>query len=370
MNPATTNPGDLRSLVQQLKGKGALLSSRKVTAGFDGFIDTIIKIIRQKEGDSVSHFNTLGEFGKYVSDHSTSSFSLEAEEVNIKIGGNMPIMANAMGTLGIAVNCVGAFGYPQTHHAFDSLSPNCRRFSFADPGTSNAYEFNNGKMMVGNMAQLNSLGWEDVKERIGLETLKNIFRESDLLCLVNWSEIDISAKIWKGVLAEIMPSYSKPDQQLFIDLSDCSKRDDRSVLDMIGQINQFSKFTKVTLGLNKNESKKIGNVLGIKTTDDLSANARKLFEKSGIDCLLVHSNQEALGITKDNISVQKCFFTQQPGSSTAAGDHFNAGFTAGRLLGLDLTSCLLLGHGVSGYYVRSASSPALNELITFLNEMS
>lgn len=369
MNTSRTNHTDLISLAQQLAEKRKLLSSRSVAAGFDGFIDTIVKIIRQKSDDGVVHFRTIDEFGRYVSEHSAGSFSLELEEVNIKIGGNMPIMANALGSLGVAVNCIGAFGYPRHHPVFDSLSSNCKRYSFADPGTSTAYEFSNGKMMIGNMAQLNHLGWKELKERIGLHILQQIFRESDLMCMVNWSEIDASHEVWSGVINEILPSYSKPDQQIFLDLSDCSKRDDRAILAMIDQIKQFARFAKVTLGLNSNEAKKIGCILGVTSNDSIEA-AQKLFDKLNISCLIIHSNQQAMGIVKNEVCLQESFFVANPVISTGAGDHFNAGFNTGKLLGFDLSACLILGHAVSGYYVRSGNSPVVEELVALLRKMS
>jgi sugar/nucleoside kinase (ribokinase family) len=88
-----------------------------------------------------------------------------------------------------------------------------------------------------------------------------------------------------------------------------------------------------------------------------------------IDCLLVHSNREALAITKNDLIAVESFFVPTPAISTGAGDHFNAGYNAGKLLGLDLKSCLLLGHGVSGHYVRFANSPSLAHVIAFLDEI-
>jgi sugar/nucleoside kinase (ribokinase family) len=59
-------------------------------------------------------------------------------------------------------------------------------------------------------------------------------------------------------------------------------------------------------------------------------------------------------------------FVEQPLISTGAGDHFNAGFVTGQLLGLTPESCLALGVSTSGHYVRTAESPSLATLETFL----
>ena len=52
--------------------------------------------------------------------------------------------------------------------------------------------------------------------------------------------------------------------------------------------------------------------------------------------------------------------------STGAGDHFNAGFCLGRILGFDLEESLCTGVASSGYYVRTAQSATARQLSEFL----
>ena len=61
-------------------------------------------------------------------------------------------------------------------------------------------------------------------------------------------------------------------------------------------------------------------------------------------------------------------YVGKPLISTGAGDHFNAGYNLGRLLGGTLEQCLQLGVGTSGFYVRSAKSPSLAGMRDFLGE--
>ena len=53
-----------------------------------------------------------------------------------------------------------------------------------------------------------------------------------------------------------------------------------------------------------------------------------------------------------------------------AGDHFNSGFCLGKLLGLDDLDALLTGVTTSGYYVRTARSPGVPELVATLRDPS
>jgi hypothetical protein len=182
--------------------------TKKITAGFDGFIDSIVKIIRNKQKDKPSSlFKKIGEFGVYISEKKGASFSLELEEVSLKLGGHIPNLANALGQLGVTVNCVGALGYPNIHAIFKTLPPGCHPYSFAEPGTATAYEFTDGKIMLAQMGELNRTGWGKIKGTIGIDTLVHLYKESDLVCLVNWSEIDASSDIWIGLLKDVFPQY-------------------------------------------------------------------------------------------------------------------------------------------------------------------
>ena len=346
------------------------LKTKKATAGFDGFIDTLVKIIKSKQPKQPpSLFNRIREFGDYIVEKSASSFSLEAEEVSIKLGGNMPIMANAMATLGVSVNCVGALGYPQPHPVFKNLSSNCKLYSFTEPGTCTAFEFDDGKIMLGQMDKLNAFGWDKVKHIIGIETLIDLYRESDLFCMVNWSEIDASGEIWKGVLKDVLPSYARNNvkQIAFFDLSDCSKRSRESIQDVLDLLNEFARYTKVILSLNKNEAGIVYEVFNKKTADrDLAYVGQEIFKKMQIDTLVLHSSKEAIAVNREGAVASNSFFIAKPVISTGAGDHFNAGFAVAQLLALSMESSLIFANAVSGLYVKTGITPQVSDISDFL----
>ena len=364
-------PADKKaSLINAINSNKHLLTTKKVTAGFDGFIDTIVKIIKKKHPHKVpSFFSTIKEFGNYIVAKEGTSFSLELGEQNIKPGGNMPIMANAMGQLGIPVNCVGALGYPYPHPVFKNFSSNCQLYSFADPGTSTAYEFTDGKIMLAQMGELNTIEWEKIKTIISIDTMTRLYQESDMICLLNWSEIDASTNIWKGLLKDVLPTYSnKAGKQIaFFDLSDCSKRSDTSIMEALELLQEFAKYTKVILSLNKNEARVIYQALYNKSTKkDLFPIGKKIIEKLPIQTLVLHSAREAMAFSNDDYVMGDSFFTDEPKISTGAGDNFNAGFCAAQLMELDIESSIILANAVSGCYVRKGTSVQLTDIIDFL----
>lgn len=364
--------GQISNLVNAIKQHGPALQEKKITVGFDGFIDIIVKVIKKKkEGKASSLFTTIKEFGNYIVEKQGASLSLEIEERQSKPGGNMPIMANALGQFGATVNCIGALGHPQIHPIFKNFSSNCHLYSFTDPGTATAFEFNDGKIMLAQMAELNSFSWDKIKAAIGIDTLVSLYGQSDLFCLLNWSEIDASGGIWKGLLKDILPQYSlnAKKQIAFFDLSDCSKRSPESITEALLLIQEFAKHATVILSLNKNEAQLIyKTLLGKSAKNDFFATGKKIFEKTGIHTLVLHSAKETAAFTKDDSVTVDTFFIKNPEISTGAGDHFNAGFCAGQLLQLDLASSVMLANATSGYYVRTGTSATLTEIARFLKK--
>lgn len=359
----------IADLVNSIKEHGSSLAEKKITAGFDGFIDTIVKVIKKKQAQKPAMlFSTIKEFGNYIVEKHGASLSLEIEERSSKLGGNMPIMANALGQIGATTNCIGALGYPRVHPVFDQFPSNCHLYSFADPGTATAFEFNDGKIMLAQMGVLNSFGWDKLKEHIGIDTLVSLYKQSDLLCLLNWSEIDASTDIWKGILKDVLPQYSfkNGNQLAFFDLSDCSKRSNGSIKEALLLLQQFATHTKVILGLNKNEARIIYKILYDKSSKDLFDTGKKIFEKTGIHTLVIHSSKEVVAFMhEENVTVDT-FFIPDPKISTGAGDNFNAGFCAAQLLQLSLESSVIFANAVSGHYVRTGTSAQLPAIINFL----
>ncbi|MEO6719906.1 MAG: PfkB family carbohydrate kinase [Ferruginibacter sp.] len=370
MNTGNDTDEHISALIHLLKNSGAMLSSKIVTAGFDGFIDTIVKAIRDKQPEQPpALFNTIKEFGAYITAKDGSSFSLELEERNIKAGGNMPIMANALGHLGVVVNCIGALGHPQIHPAFKTLSPNCNIYSFADPGTSTAIEFQDGKMILGLMDSLHRADWDTIKNTIGLEVLVNLFKASDLLCLVNWAEIDASTDIWKGIMKDVFPHYTKDDKTpiIFVDLSDFSKRDNKAVMEVLQLLKELTNYGKLIIGLNKNEAKLIYTALFQKPPgDELESLGSPIFDELKPTTLVLHSPKQAIAIDNSGLFACNSFFVADPKISTGAGDNFNAGFCAAQLLNASAALSIVFANAVSALYVRNGISPQLNDVAGFL----
>lgn len=358
------------SLVQVLENNISKLSSKKVTAGFDGFIDTLIRTIKSKQNNEPEFFSSINEFGNYILSKSSGNCSIEYEVIDTKLGGNMPITSNALGNLGVHVNCIGAFGYPHVRTIFNTLSKNCTLHSFTEPGIATAYEFKDGKIIFGEAKALNTVDWNELKHIIGIEKLIELFKESDLFCLLNWSEIDTSTSIWKGLLNDVLPAYKKEKKQtIFVDLSDCSKRSKESILEMLSLLRSFAEYAKVILSINRNESRMIYKMAcNENIPEDFKELCSELFTQLGIDMLVFHSSATSYVFTKNNCVEGESFFIKDPLFSTGAGDNFNAGFIAAQLLELDNEDALTLANAIAAQYIQSGISPTKDDTILFLEK--
>jgi len=94
--------------------------------------------------------------------------------------------------------------------------------------------------------------------------------------------------------------------------------------------------------------------------------ARELRAKLPVSVIVIHPVSYALAISGDSVDVVKGPYISRPRITTGAGDHFNAGFCLGKLLGLDNAMSVLSGVATSGYYVRTARSPSITHLAELL----
>ena len=357
----------LETIREQLR----VLGGKNVTLGFDGFIDSVVKVVEQKDQNDVAHyFESTRAFGEYIVEKGQKSFSIELEEQTKKLGGNMPIMANALAHLGADVSCIGPLGYPEIHPVF-ALMKQCHLYSFGNPGLTKVLEFNSGKIMMAEMNDLNDIPWEFIRDIIGTGIFRALAANSDLIAILNWSELDNSTAIWKGLLRDILPETSSKNKPIgFFDLSDCSKRQTPAILDAMKLLTDFTKHWDVMLSLNLNEATIIHSALTgeKKGTDNIDKICNDIFDTLGIKTVIIHSARQSLARDNDGVHVQKSFFIEKPTISSGAGDNFNAGFAAGCLMDLTTPASLLLGNATSALYMQSANSPSMIEVIEFLSK--
>jgi sugar/nucleoside kinase (ribokinase family) len=193
---------------------------------------------------------------------------------------------------------------------------------------------------------------------------------ADLVALVNWTMIPNMTAIFSDLLNRVLPRLPARERVFFFDLADPEKRTVEDLRAALETISRFEKFGRVTLGLNFKEAQQVGAAYGFAAFEadegGLRRIAPELRAKLGVATVVIHPKESAVCATAKGTWWVPGPYTTHPKITTGAGDHFNAGFTGGQLLGLAPEACLALGVCTSGHYVRTAESPSLASLETFL----
>jgi hypothetical protein len=342
-------------------------------AGFDACIDYIVKVVKEKKEDDVhEYFMTTDELTKYLSSLGDKSCGLELDTKLCKPGGNMVITANALGVLGVYVDCVGTFGMPEIQPVFKKLSPNCALYTIAETISATALEFEKSKIIMFDPGPYDHLSWDDIKSRLGNEKLKSLLAGKDLYVFLNWSEIRNSTTIWKGILDEILPEI--PDNQLpkvlFTDFSDFSRRTKPEIISVINLLKKFRQHIRIELSLNKNEADLLALALNITEWKNDVEYVSKLYKKCEVDVLIIHRVDDSIAFNGVRMETFSTFLCNEPKILTGGGDNFNAGYCFSHYYNLDMLQSLIVANAVSGLYVKNGKSPDLPELLEFLKEYS
>lgn len=340
--------------------------------------------------DDFVAIETIEQFAMRAASASGKSTNIELVELEDRFGGNGPLLASGIARLGPGVTYLGAVGSqdaPTTlHPLFAELARRCGRVvAVAPPAHTDALEFRDGKIMLGKTRNVQSVTWDVLKQRVGLDTIRGMIGRASLLGMVNWVMMGGAESIWRGLMDEVFPTIGPARaggavvRRVFIDLCDPAKRLDADVVRAIGLLREMNASVPVTLGLNLAEAERIAGILGADAftgpgNRSLGAVVRRAAEElqraTGLECVAIHPREGAGAADAGGASAWfDGPFTLTPRLSTGAGDHFNAGFSVAQVLGLALEECLAVGCAVSGAYVRDADSPTMERLVGFLREL-
>jgi hypothetical protein len=365
------DPDIINEIVIRLSGSD--VTSKRAFMGFDACIDILVRVVSERKEDNLTgYFSESRSLGEFLINLDNKSCGLELQTKMSKIGGNMVITANALGNLGVGVECVGTFGIPDILPVFRTMSENCSLHTIGETISATALEFSNSKVIMFDPGPYNNLTWDGIRDILGTEKITELLSGKQLISFVNWSEIENSSQIWQGILDEILPAIVQPAVKpyFFTDFSDCSRKSKESILFVIELLGRLSRYYKVHISLNQNEAALIAKALEL--TDYVSDEdfVRALYCLVNADVLIIHRIKDALSF--DGNVYEKCetFLSKEPKILTGGGDNFNAGFCFSLLNEFSLFQSLLVANAVAGSYVQNGVSPDLDNLIKFLENSS
>lgn len=340
--------------------------------GFDGFTDEIIYAVDKRTSHSeYKTIKNMADFGNRIISAAGKSCNIELVSRQKKLGGNAPIMANALLQGGHRIIFAGAIGLPKKiEPIFEEMASRCEKtYPLSPSGYSQAIEFEDGKVILGKFTDLLEIDYNTLLEQINAQSLQNIFNNADLFVSANWTMLPKTTEIWTKIAKNIAPRLAsgKP-HWMFVDLADPKKRTAEDILEALQVLRKLEGPFQVILGLNQSEAEGINSLLGEKNNPEIQALAETIQKKSGLHQIVVHNPKFAASATHQKSDKVATHYTPKPFLTTGAGDNFNAGFCNALLYKLSLKEMLQTGVATAGYYVRNGKSPTMFELAAFLNQ--
>lgn len=360
--------------LQELSAKASRVTEKSALVGFDGFVDKIVKPVGKRwgQGKNFEPIPTITDFAKRIGAAAGESANIELFEELEKLGGNGPIMANALRSIGCQVRYIGAVGNPY-HRVFEEFGNATQAVSLCDPALTYATEFHDGKIMFGSMQSLDQITFDRIVKVMGEGAFFDVINRADLLAMVNWTMIPNMTAILESILDRVLPNLGPKElgRTFFFDLADPAKRSDGDLRTVINTISRYRSHGRAILGLNHAEAKQVAEVLELGHDDGspegLKSLAQRIRTETNLSAVVVHPRDGAACATKEDAWHVQGPFCENPLISTGAGDHFNAGFVTGLTLGLSVEASLTVAVSTSGYYVRTAESPSLSDISGFIH---
>lgn len=359
--------------LEQLSKHGSEVSQKNALVGFDGFVDRITSVVNKRfgQGEKFERMETINVFGNRILSAAGNSTNIELYVNYEKLGGNGPIMANALLSAGVKTRYIGALGEQSIHPVFAEFAKNTNAISVVDPGITHALEFSDGKIMLGTMTSLDAFNYDAILKHVSEGDFFDILSRQDLISMTNWTMIPNMTELFGDLLDHVIPNLPPRDtKHYFFDLADPVKRPVGEIETALRTISRFQNYGQVTLGLNLAEAKQVCGILGQSEIDadpqGLKSMAGYIRNELSLGCVVVHPKESAACATKNDTCWIKGPYTEKPKITTGAGDHFNAGFSTAQLLGFPPLACLTTGVSFSGHYVRSGESPSLHNIQSFI----
>jgi hypothetical protein len=353
-----------------------VLSKKRAWVGLDGFIDKLVSVVKRREGqgNQFEAYPTLTELGQRICEASGCNLNLELFPKCEKMGGNGPLLASVLLTMGVNVRYVGTLGNP-IHPLFKAFAKKTQAISLGTPGMTQALECHDGKLLLGYTSPMDAVNYESLLRQKSAKYWMDEFSKSDLIAFQNWTMLYGMTHLLQTIADAWLPHLSTNDHRIwFFDLADPSKRTHEDLQKLLQILPRFGGKGKVYLALNRNEARIVGETIGSPCNSEIEEDRmdfqRWLFtlkEQLNIDCVVYHCHAGAVAVYRDEVTFVPVLPIKRLQCLTGSGDHFNGGFLCGRLMNFDLEQSLLWGHSTAVFYIETGCVPSCESIQKYLS---
>ena len=361
----------LSSVIMDFKAKlnPATASKQSGLCGFDGFIDTFVRLQTPA---------SMAEFGPKVTAAAGIATSFPVRHLGDKFGGNGPLFAAALNDIysgEIDVTYIGAMGRGEVLPIFQAALGNKtkRLYTLAAAAQTTCLEFTDGKIMLNDMAACAEITWERLLASVGQAALDVELKVARFISAVNWGKLPHAGEIWSN-LAVRLKHLNVPAKQVlfFMDLAEFETRSKGDCEELVARIELITRQCQTLLSFNLKEAWQMADLFGgafhgRKDADSVAELATFLRTYIAVDRVIVHPNNGAACASANGTVYVPGPHCREPFISTGAGDNFGAGCLAAALKGLDDTGIVLAGNCASGHFVRSGRSASFSDMTGLLD---
>lgn len=337
--------------------------------GFDGFIDTFIRLEQPA---------SMAEFGPKVTAAAGIAASYPAQHLGDKFGGNGPLYTSGLYDIfdgAIDLTYIGAMGRDEILPIYrEALESKTRRlYSLAEPAHSDCLEFTDGKIMLCDLRACEEITLERLIEVVGEQALDDELKAAHLIAAVNWGKLVHVGSIWT-YLAERSQSLGRRPKEVhcFMDLAEFEGRPQEDLDKLLQRLEGITAQFTTMLSFNLKEAWQMGmyfgeDFSGKKDPAAVLALSALLKANMAVDRIIIHPNDGAACASNSGAVYIPGPYCKEPLISTGAGDNFGAGCLAAALCGLDDAGTILAGNLASGHYVRSGRSATFQAMLHMLD---
>lgn len=346
------------------------LDGEKVVFGFDGVVDRVRRVVGKRTGPrEYETMQTMSEFSSRIEESAgmNTSLSIEWQDNGTRAGGHTSHLGRAMETLGCKPTLIGTFGEPPLE-TFTEEYERTDLVSVGDAATTDAVEFNDGKVLLSDSGILATLDWETLCDRVEINTLASRIDRTHVFGIGYWATVMQMPTILDGLREELWPRLRDPPERILFDPADIRRLSKPTLESGLDAIDRLDETVPITVSSNRAETERLAGLFEDSSEMSLAETAVTARDGLGVSKFVAHAVTEAVSVTDEGVDRVSIPRVEEPALTTSAGDHFNAGLVVGRLAGLDDGPQLIAGSAVAGHFVRNAEPPTYDEFQAFVEE--